>query len=65
MGSMFQIGGRAIDIDGEIPYCVNGNWNGQKCDCFPGFVESTDNDEGVGFSILIFEFLFTMVLKFE
>ena len=47
-GSMFQMRGKAIDMgNGEIPYCVNGQWNenDQKCDCFPGFVESQDDDE--------------------
>ena len=48
-GSMLQSPfGRAIDMgNGEIPYCVNGQWNedDQKCDCFPGFVESQDDDE--------------------
>ena len=43
-GDMLQIGGRAINIAGEIPYCVNGNWNDDtmECDCFPGFVRSAD-----------------------
>ena len=48
-GSMLQSPfGRAIDMgNGQIPYCVNGQWNedDQKCDCFPGFVESQDEDE--------------------
>lgn len=44
VGDMFQMGGRAINIAGEIPYCVNGNWNDEnlECDCFPGFVLSSD-----------------------
>ena len=32
--------------DDEDPHCINGNWNGHTCECYPGFVLSNDDHHG-------------------